>query len=62
MLFVPTALILASEAQRRQVAGARLDGPVVDGRHHRRSLLPARFTRSAGTVASHGRRFAPRPA
>ena len=46
MLFVPTAQIMAAEAQRRHVAGVRLDGPVTDRGTHRASLMSRIFGRA----------------
>lgn len=62
MLFSPTALILATDAQRRHVAEVRLDGPVVDVSRRRRTLRLSRFSRSASTPAARGSLLAPRHA
>ena len=47
MLYLFTAQIMASEAQRRHIDGVRLDGPVTDRSSRWRSLVAALFTRSA---------------
>jgi len=59
MLFVPTAQIMAANAQQRHYAGVRYDGPVVDGpvesdRPRWRTFTAALFPRSE----SRGRRLA----
>jgi hypothetical protein len=59
MLFVPTAQIMAANAQQRHLSGARYDGPVVDGpvesdRQRWRTFTAALFPRSE----SRGRRLA----
>ena len=47
MLYLYTAQVMASDAQRRHFDGARLDGPVTDKPSRWRSFVAARFTRSA---------------
>jgi hypothetical protein len=44
MLYLLTAQLMASEAQRRHIDGVRLDGPVTDRSSRWRSLVAALFT------------------
>ena len=46
MLYLYTAQVLASEAQRRHIDGVRLDGPVIEKPSRWRSFVAALFTRS----------------
>lgn len=64
MLFVPTTQILAAGAQRRHVAGARLDGPVVKHTPSWRAMFAGLFGRSTGAARSRtgGRRLIARTA
>lgn len=64
MLFVPTAQIMAADAQRQHLAGARFDGPVVDHRPSWLARFAGLFGRSAGTVraSTGGGRLAARTA
>jgi hypothetical protein len=54
MLYLFTAQIMASEAQRRHIDGVRLDGPVTNKPSHWRSLVAALFSRSAHPI-NHAR-------
>jgi hypothetical protein len=47
MLYLFTAQIMASEAQRRHIDGVRLDGPVTNKPSRWRSFVTALFSRSA---------------
>ena len=47
MLYLYTAQVMASEAQRRHLDAVRLDGRVTDKPSLWRSLVSALFTRSA---------------
>ena len=61
MLYLYTAQIMASEAQRRHFDGVRLDGPVTSNPSSWRSLVAALFTRST-PAADHARPWAGRVA
>jgi hypothetical protein len=54
MLYLYTAQVMASEAQRRHFDGVRLDGTVTDKPARWRSFVTALFTRSA-PAADHAR-------
>ncbi len=47
MLYLYTAQIMASEAQRRHIDGVRLDGPVTNKPSRWRAFVAALFSRSA---------------
>jgi len=51
MLFDPTALILASAAQQRHLAGSRVGGPIDTVRPRRRSLSALRFSGTTSASA-----------
>jgi|SoimicmetaTmtHMA_FD_contig_41_9377115_length_290_multi_1_in_0_out_0_1 hypothetical protein len=46
MLYLYTAQVMASEAQRRHLDGVRLDGPITNKPSRWQSLVAALFTRS----------------
>ena len=62
MLFFPTAQIIAAGAQHRHLAGARLDGPVVDHAPSWGSRFAGLFGGSTGASSTGGRRLVARTA
>jgi hypothetical protein len=52
MLYLCTAQIMASEAQRRHIDGVRLDGPVANEPSGWRSFVTALFSRSTHATDS----------
>jgi hypothetical protein len=53
MLYLYTAQIMATEAQRRHFDGVRLDGRVTDKPSLWQSMVAALFTRSAPAANHH---------
>lgn len=59
MMYLYTAQVMASRAQRRHFDGVRLDGRITDGPSRWRSMVAALFTRSA-PATDHSRARADR--